>query len=354
MTGDIADAGDIATGAIIARAVEPEAGETTDGSVGDCLNCQSAVSGAYCSKCGQKARVHRTLKGFGHDILHGVLHFDGKIWRTLPMLLLNPGNLTRRYIHGERARFVSPMALFLFCVFLTFAIFSRFAPTDFDLENGARGPQNAQELAAAKAVIQSKITDLRDKRRIAAAKNEETGGIDSEIERNQDSFDEVQITKGSNSNGIGTNLNPGFESESLNEAIRKAGANPQLLFYKVQSNAYKFSWALIPISIPFIWLLFFWRRDFKMFDHAVFVTYSLCFMMILSCTFLFLEWVPALETPVILMMVFIPPLHIYRQMKQAYGTSRAGALWRTAATLWFALLAFCIFAMLIVMLGLVG
>ena len=32
------------------------------------------------------------------------------------------GELTRRYIDGQRARFVSPIALFLFCVFLTFAV----------------------------------------------------------------------------------------------------------------------------------------------------------------------------------------------------------------------------------------
>ena len=68
----------------------------------------------------------------------------------------------------------------------------------------------------------------------------------------------------------------------LNKAAETAKKNPQLLFYKMQSNAYKYSWALIPISVPFVWLLFFWRRRFKMFDHAVFVTYSLTFMMLLG------------------------------------------------------------------------
>ena len=37
------------------------------------------------------------------------------------MLAFHPGALTRRYIAGERARFVSPLALFLFSVFLMFA-----------------------------------------------------------------------------------------------------------------------------------------------------------------------------------------------------------------------------------------
>jgi len=50
----------------------------------------------------------------------GVLNFEGKFWRTLPMLAWCPGILTRRYIDGQRARFISPIALFLFSVFLLF------------------------------------------------------------------------------------------------------------------------------------------------------------------------------------------------------------------------------------------
>ena len=60
----------------------------------------------------------------GTTFLHGVLHFEGKIWHTLPMLAWRPGELTRRYIDGERAKFVSPMALFLFSIFLMFAVAS--------------------------------------------------------------------------------------------------------------------------------------------------------------------------------------------------------------------------------------
>ena len=83
-----------------------------------CLNCGSALAGPYCQQCGQKAHLHRTLGAFLHDLLHGALHFEGKTWRTLPELALRPGRLTRRYIEGERRKFVSPMALFLFSIFL--------------------------------------------------------------------------------------------------------------------------------------------------------------------------------------------------------------------------------------------
>src|SRR5436190_20811203 len=121
---EIEGIGDAVTGGLVARAVEPAAGEAHEHEPGNCLNCGAELAGPYCHQCGQQGHVHRTLGAFGHDLMHGVLHFEGKIWRTLPMLFWRPGELTRRYIHGERARFVSPIALFLFSVFLMFAVFS--------------------------------------------------------------------------------------------------------------------------------------------------------------------------------------------------------------------------------------
>ncbi|MFY8196726.1 MAG: DUF3667 domain-containing protein, partial [Novosphingobium sp.] len=107
-----------------ARTVEPSAGEYA-GDHGHthesaCLNCGTALVGSHCHACGQAAHVHKTLGAFFHDLLHGVFHFEGKIWRTLPLLITKPGKLTREYIDGRRASYVSPIALFLFCMFLLF------------------------------------------------------------------------------------------------------------------------------------------------------------------------------------------------------------------------------------------
>ena len=122
---DLEAIGDAATGAVLAKAVEPRTGPD-DGHTHEknCLNCGSELVGEFCHACGQRAHVHRTLHAFWHDLLHGVLHFEGKVWHTLPLLAWRPGELTRRYIDGERAKFVSPMALFLFSVFLMFAVAS--------------------------------------------------------------------------------------------------------------------------------------------------------------------------------------------------------------------------------------
>ena len=119
MAGSEEVVGDIAAGALAARAIEPAHGEVgADGHTHEaaCLNCGTVLVGPHCHGCGQAAHVHRTLGAFFHDLLHGVFHFEGKIWRTLPMLAWQPGRLTREYIDGRRASYVSPIALFLFSV----------------------------------------------------------------------------------------------------------------------------------------------------------------------------------------------------------------------------------------------
>ena len=95
---------------------------------GACLNCGTELIGEHCHACGQKVHIHRTISAIFHDLVHGVLHLDGKLWTTLPLLTFKPGQITRRYINGERAKFVSPMAMFLFSVFAMEPTFS--ADTD--------------------------------------------------------------------------------------------------------------------------------------------------------------------------------------------------------------------------------
>ena len=119
--------GSLATGALWARTFESKAGAHEEHVGGACPNCGVERIGAYCHGCGQPGHLHKNIMGLVHDIAHGVFHFDGKMWRTLPMLVWRPGELTRRYVDGERAKFVSPMALFLFSVFLMFAVVSNLA-----------------------------------------------------------------------------------------------------------------------------------------------------------------------------------------------------------------------------------
>ncbi len=357
MTGELAGAADILTGAAIARAVEPDAGEGRVARRGDCLNCGTTLTGAHCHACGQKATVHRTLTAFWHDLAHSVLHFEGKIWHTLPLLFWRPGELTRRYIHGERAKFVSPLALFLFAVFLMFAVFSMAglsldAPANMQGQAGqelAKGvEQTAEGFAKGLAAIDAKIA-------AAEAKGENTGDLKRErrnvagLKRMMEGGPAV-LTEGDGKRFSG--IKTGWAR--LDKGIAKANQNPSLLLYKLQANAYKFSWMLIPISVPFVWMLFFWKRRFKVYDHAIFVTYSLSFMMLLGILLTGGAAAGLPKSAIDIAIVLIPPLHMYKQLRGTYDASRLGALLRTFLLLMAGGVVVTLFVLLLVGMGLTG
>lgn len=354
MTTGIEAAGDAMTGAMIGRAIEPGHGESGHAAHGNCANCGAALTGPYCHACGQMAHLHRTLRGIGHEILHGVFHFEGKIWRTLPLLVFKPGQLTRRYIHGERARFVSPMALFLFSVFLMFAIVSAIAGEMHAPEVGQqwRG-KSFEQLQAASERDKVLIKDLRAQR--SAARNAKNHAAADKLQTRIDTVDkEIDdiATASAMVKGEGpTVANFDTGSVKLNAALKKANENPNLLLYKLQSSAYKYSWALIPLSTPFLWLLFFWRRDLKMYDHAIFITYSLSFMSLLVVVLTVLGWLGLHAAVIALSAMIIPPLHMYKQLRGAYLSGRVGALTRTAALIIFASIVLITFLVILLLLG---
>ena len=338
----------IGQGSLTARAVEPAAGEGASGGIGDtlesaCLNCGTRLTGSHCHSCGQAAHVHRTIGAFFHDLLHGVFHFEGKIWRTLPLLAWRPGQLTREYIDGRRASYVSPIALFLFVVFLTFALFNWIGgPVHFD---NNKNLVLAKGGATPEALAERRIADL--KRELAAAERsgEPVAGLDGQIAGAEAALAGIRAgNKQKLPDEIAKADGPGDRNlaELVNVGWRKATENPELALYKLQSSAYKYSWLLIPISVPFVWLLFPFRRRFHLYDHTVFVTYSLSFMLLLlAAGTIIAVWTTA--DFLIFGLTLYVPFHLYRQLCGTYGIGQFGAIWRTSALMIFAGIALTLF-----------
>ena len=355
MSGGIEAAGDIATGMLLGRAVEPGAGEHGGEAHGVCLNCGTALIGEFCHACGQNGHVHKTLSSIGHDLLHGVFHFEGKVWRTMPMLVAHPGSLTRRYIDGERARFVSPLALFLFFVFLMFATISSLSGDEMKFDSTPRSRE--ERVASVDGQIAKAQAELTKQEAIAAKGGPDAEDAASEIIGLKATLNglkvarnTIAVSKDGHTRVTVTDAKTGWDR--LDHGIAKANANPELALYKLQSSAYKYSWALIPISVPFVALLFLWRRRFKLYDHAIFVTFSLSFMMLLVTVVSVLAMIGAPGWTYGLMIAFGPPVHIFAQLRGAYLLNWFSALWRTIALLIFGNITLTLFALLLLGLGL--
>ncbi len=353
MVSGVEGVGEAVTGGMVARAVEPEAGEHAGEVGGDCLNCGAELTGPYCRQCGQKARVRRSVGAIVHDIVHGVLHLDGKFWRTLPLLVWRPGDLTRRYVHGERAKFVSPMAMFLFSVFLMFAVLSIYGVSLTNLEFSAN--QASQGLEVARAEATRELNETRA-RRDALAGGAPKARLDREVAELEEQLARIDRVRdgarGFQFGADGTTRSTG--SPRLDQGIRAFSENPSLALYKLQSNGYKFSWLLIPLSVPFVWLLFFWTRRFHFYDHTVFVTYSLAFMSLFAVVLTVLGFAGVGEGIIAPAALFIPPVHMFRQLKQAYQIHWASALLRTFLLVNFCAITATLFFVLLLGLGALG
>ena len=336
---DLEAIGDAATGAVLARTVEPDAGRATAIRTRRTASIAAAqLAGDYCHACGQRAHVHRTLQ------------------RVLARPAARRAPFRRQDLaHAATSRVAAGRAD---------AALHRRRAGQVRLANGVipvlRVPDVRGLRASAAGFRRGSIRTRR--RRCGRARCQRTSGLRScsasgmlavragdvrpVNHRRTDCRPSRKIWRSCGAfrpERFGTDREDPDQRHrtGCRKPIEKAAKNPDLLFYKLKTNAYKFSWMLIPLSVPFLWLLFPFSRRFRLYDHTVFVTYSLGFMTLLVVTAVLigLSGLPQIAG----FAMLIPPFHIYRQLKGTYGLSRWGALVRTCLLVAFSIVALGLF-----------
>jgi hypothetical protein len=429
MSGELEAAGAMATAGLVAGAVEGR--EASGPGEGGCLNCGAQLSGAYCSGCGQASHPHRSLVHVLEEFLHGIFHFDTKVWRTLPMAIFRPGTLTRNYVYGKRARYLSPLALFLLTVFFMFAVFAFAGGPPVNVNESGSVADAQEELAEAREELATAERELQDV--LANPDPDEPAGLEEslarqaigraqgEVAREEQALRraqaraaaaaaveaqdqtvvapaadgapapadapvappapalpaedaatppagpiEIEVDSADSDGGPLTWQDAAREvAESddfvgiqgwdwFNNRIREQLRNPDLAAYKVQEAAAKFSFLLVPISLPFIALLFLWKRGVTLYDHVVFSLYELSFVSLLFVTIGLVTRVDALiwVAPVLVMLGI--PVHTFFHLKGAYALGWFSATWRTFFMLIFASIALTLFLITVLIVGLTG
>lgn len=80
-----------------------------------CPNCGAALTGRYCSECGQR-RIEPdeySLGHFLHHALHDLTHLDAKVFGSIVPIAVQPGRATADYIAGRRSRYLRPLQTFI-------------------------------------------------------------------------------------------------------------------------------------------------------------------------------------------------------------------------------------------------
>ncbi len=147
-------------------------------------------------------------------------------------------------------------------------------------------------------------------------------------------------------------VNTGFPA--LDARILHSLENPDLALYKILQAAYKFSFLLAPISLLFMWLMFIWKRGLTLYDHAVFVLYSLSFASLVFIVLALVNQAPWLEWLSVPLLFVALPAHMFFHLKGAYALSWWSTIWRAPLLFVSAWLSLTLFVIAIVLLGLGG
>jgi hypothetical protein len=399
MSGELEAAGALATAGAVGAAIEGREGGAPG--EGACLNCGTPITGRFCSNCGQHTAANRKLTHVIAEFLYGLWHLDTKTWRTLPMMLFRPGTLTHNYIYGKRARYLSPLTMFLFAIFLMFFALSTVAPPNFDGMSSQVTAEDVaearQELAQARAELERARTNpspdepeglemrlaqnavnlassqlARLERRLAqqnarhAAQAAANDGADAPAAAAvahgpnvsvsvagqpvpEDSTWQDELRAAIDRGDVKVNMG----HPALNARALQTMRNPDLALYQIQDAAAKFSFLLAPLSLPFIALMFLWKRGVTLYDHMAFALYDLSFAAILFSGVALignLPWIGWISSWLLLAL----PAHMFFHLKGAYALGWWSALWRTFFLLIFAVVVASIFFTLVIILGLTG
>lgn len=116
---------------------------------GRCHNCGAIAGGKFCSACGQETTLHvASAREFLHEFIGHYIALEGKLWKTLALLLFRPGKLTAEYIAGRRARYVQPLRIYLTLSILFFA-FLKYGPTELIKADPPAATPTSQEAPSA-------------------------------------------------------------------------------------------------------------------------------------------------------------------------------------------------------------
>lgn len=89
----------------------------------ECLNCGAVANDSFCPRCGQSQRdPRRSLAAWLREAFDEIVSIDGRLLRTLILIVTRPGFLTREWIEGRRARYTSPLRVYLIASVAFFAV----------------------------------------------------------------------------------------------------------------------------------------------------------------------------------------------------------------------------------------
>ena len=326
-----------------------------------CANCGTIVEDRFCTSCGQLASdFHRPIWDLVMSSLADTFALDGRLWRSLPLLLFRPGRMTRNYLDGQRARYVPPFRMFLLAsVIFFFTLFTlgdqmgwynsmRFGDLleeGVETEAGEDGVPIPVVMGERLDALQQRAEDpdLSEEERLAA--EEELSDLRNGITLKRILQEDGRIDRDALHEEIDSRMGEDATPEEREQALRTADhaatvyENQDRYGARLREWAPRFSLMFMPILALMLTLLYAWHRSRFIYDHVITALHVQTYIYIMA-TFALL-WVainPASGGWLVLFGFLLLIAYLYRQLRVTYGTGRFMASVRTFILLFTSLI----------------
>lgn len=281
-----------------------------------CLNCGASLHGRYCYDCGQSSDDHkRPILHLLRESAEGLIHLDGRLIRTLPLLFFRPGQLARDHLEGRRMRHVPPFRLFLISLFL-FMLSMEVTVSGVPHGHGMTVTVHSGSQTRVVEATPSQMADILSGEKTP----EQIANGDRDARSNADQAATAQ--RGS----------PWADPRSwIRGRIQRALTNPEYFELLVFTWAHRLAILLLPIFAAQLMLLYAWKKQFYAYDHLVVSMQFLAFVFLITgMAWLLPDPLRGASTAGAAAWV---PINLYMLLRGAYGSGIAGALARTVC-LW--------------------
>ena len=316
----------------------------------NCLNCGTPLRGQYCGQCGQRASSRLiSLWELTRDAFGDLFELDSRLWRTLLPLLRHPGQLTRDYLEGRRARYMPPFRMYL-VLSVVFFVVAFFDPRDdLSLLFEPEPPPSAEELEVDEEKKQQALDGAEEAISELAAtgvlSDDQAGEALDSMREERDGEGEVTLygDSGLNIRIDGETGECTVDEESLEEmpSWMKKRLTPERIeriCERISTDGGAKTFVdmmldnipvalivLLPVLAFVLKALYPLSRRYFVEHLLFFVHYHSFFFLILTLQILFsrlarLVWVP--EPIVMLVLVaasFYVPVYLYKAMRRVYG-----------------------------------
>jgi hypothetical protein len=284
-----------------------------------CENCGAIVPDRFCTTCGQLASdFHRPFWELISSSLADVFSLDGRLLRTLPMLMFRPGRITRNYLDGQRARYVPPFRMFLLASLLFFlTVFT--AGDEFGWFDGWKfDPQGQTGMSMS-------LTTPADPAAAGQADGEIAPGVPFADILLPDGRVDRDALHALIRNQSGETATPADIEMSYKAADQAATVyeNQDRFGARLRQWAPRFSLLFLPVFSLLLTLLYVWQRRVYLYDHLIVGLHFQTFLYLLGTTLLLVgAFVPVSPAWLGMSGLLIIFYNLYRMLRVTYGTGR--------------------------------